>query len=396
VPSNTCTSAETLFTGLDVSSDGRFYAAAEYLLWWITHNPLPQSLITTGPVSDNPGALGHDGTPLTRPSQDQGGLSGVRVSLGWWLDRQEGLGVEIGGFVLPGQTKTVSYRSDASGNPVLAFRYLDPPVNGVAAEDAFQAALPSVLSAGPPQIGPYAGSVGFTSRSQLWGLEANVLAGSCKCEEGRLQLLAGFRYLDLSENLDLSFQRQAIAGSGANVVFQGTSFPDPSAVLSMDSFHTRNQFYAGQVGLRGELSFGVVFLAIAGKVALGDLHESVAILGTSTLVPGTGPSVTVPGGQFAAASNSGHATRDEFAVLPEFEIAIGCQISRNLRAYIGYDLLYLNKVARPGSQVDLIVDTKGDQIDPGFTGESTTFPRALFRDTNFWAQGLNAGLEFTY
>src|ERR1700730_16154263 len=43
----------------------RFYARAEYLLWWLKDAPLPPSLVTTGPVTDNPGALGHGGIPLT-------------------------------------------------------------------------------------------------------------------------------------------------------------------------------------------------------------------------------------------------------------------------------------------------------------------------------------------
>jgi hypothetical protein len=106
--------------------------------------------------------------------------------------------------------------------------------------------------------------------------------------------------------------------------------------------------------------------------------------------------MTIPGGQFAAASNSGHASRDEFALLPELEIAFGYQVSRSLRAYLGYDLLYLNRVARPGSQVDLIVDTTGTQIDPAFTGAQTTYPRPLFLDSKFWAQGLNLGLEISF
>jgi hypothetical protein len=126
------------------------------------------------------------------------------------------------------------------------------------------------------------------------------------------------------------------------------------------------------------------------------LHESVNILGKSALMQEGLPTVTVPGGQFAAASNTGRATRDEFAVMPELQLAIGYQVSRNLRAWIAYDVLYLNRVARPGSQVDQIVDTQGDQIDPGFTGAQTTYPRHLFNDTNFWVQGLNFSLEVSF
>jgi len=384
------------FTTPEANSASRVYVGAEYLLWWAKPSPLPPALITTGPVTDNPGSLGSCGIPLTRPSLDQGGLSGVRVTLGVWLDREQCLAIETSGFLLPSHSRTISYGSDASGNPVLAFRHLDPPTDSTPAEDAFQASVPGIISAGPPQIGPYAGSVGLTTRTLLWGTEVNFVGTTWQSEDVRWQVLGGVRYLDLSENLDLAFARQAIPGSGATVVFQGNPYPDPSAVVSLDSFQTRNQFYGGQIGARGEIPLGRFFLAFTGKLAIGDLHESVNILGTSTLVQPGLPSITVPGGQFAAASNSGRATRDEFAVLPEMQLAIGCQVSRNLRALIGYDLLYLNRVARPGGQVDLIVDPAGNQIDPGFTGASTTYPRPLFNDANFWAQGLQLALEVSY
>jgi hypothetical protein len=386
----------SFFTTAEANSASRVYAGAEYLLWWTKPSPLPPSLLTTGPVTANPGSLGSGGIPLTRSSLDEGGLSGVRVTLGVWLDREQGMGIETSGFVLPSHSRTISYGSDAGGNPVLAFRYLDPPMGGPPAEDAFQAAVPGIISAGPPQIGPYAGSVGLTTRTLLWGMETNFVGTAWQSEEVRWQVLGGVRYLDLSESLDLAFTRQAIPGSGAMVVFQGNPYPDPSAVSSLDSFQTRNQFYGAQIGVRGEMPLGRFFLAGTGKMAIGELHESVNILGTSTLVQPGLASVTVPGGQFAAASNSGRATRDEFAVLPELQLEIGCQVSSHLLAFFGYDLLYMNRVARPGRQVDLIVDSRGNQIDSGFTGESTTYPRPLFNDANFWAQGLHVGLMFSY
>jgi hypothetical protein len=91
--------AEPILPAPPVNSDGRFYASAEYLLWWTKHSPLPPSLITTGPVADNPGSLGDGGVPLTRGSLDQGALSGFRIGLGFRLG--DCLGVEGVGFVLP-------------------------------------------------------------------------------------------------------------------------------------------------------------------------------------------------------------------------------------------------------------------------------------------------------
>jgi hypothetical protein len=395
LPASNPAPMEQVLSAPEANSDARLFASVEYLLWWTKHSPLAPSLITTGDVTGTPPAsLGNGGVALTRNSLDEGALSGVRVGLGFWLGG--GLGIEAGGFVLPSQSRTISYSSDAGGNPVLAFRHQDPPMGAPPAEDAFQASLPAILSSGPPQIGPYAGSLGLTTRTRLWSMEGNLVGNVWQSEEVRWQLLAGFRYLDLSESLDISFQRQAIPGSGAMVFFQGSPFPDPDAVSSSDSFRTRNQYYAGQIGARGEIDFGRFFLVFAGKLALGDVHESVNIQGTSTLVQPGLPNITVPGGQFAAASNIGRATHDQFNAMPELEISIGYQFSPNFQVFVGYNLLYLNKVVRPGNQVDLVVDTAGTQIDPGFTGAMTSFPRPFFSNTNFWAQGLDFGLEVSY
>jgi hypothetical protein len=343
-----------------------------------------------------PGSLGNGGIPLTTDSLDEGAMSGARLNLGVWLDEERTLGVEVGGFILPRQSRTISYASDVGGNPVLAFRFLDVPAGGASSEDSFVASAPSVVSAGPPQIGPYSGGVGLTTSTKLWGTEANAVCKAWQCECVRWQLLAGVRYLDLDESLDLFFQRQAIPGSGAMVFFQGTPFADPSAVSATDSFHTQNQFYGAQVGARGEMNFGRIYFRFSGKLAVGDLHETLSIAGASTLTQSGLPNVTVPGGLFATPSNIGHYTRDEFSVLPEFELTLGCEINNNIRVFVGYNILYLNRVARPGSQFDQVVDTGATVIDPGFTGATTTYPRPVFGETSFWAQGFDLGVQLSY
>jgi hypothetical protein len=363
-------------------------------MWWIKDAPLPHALVTTGdPFSDNPGALGHGGVPRYGDEADFGTFSGVRATVGAWLDSDQSIGLEGSGFILPRRTKNFRVNSDANGNPVLTFRYLDPPVNGVAAEDAFQASVPP---GNPFGVGPFAGGVAVDSSSRLWGAEANLVAGLSSSGNLRLQALAGFRYLDLDENLDLLFRRTAL--DGAMVSFEGALFGAGNTVTSADTFHTRTQFYGGQIGVRGEYTFGKAFVGFTGKVALGDSHEVVQITGSSALFPVNGSPVTVNGGQFAGPSNIGRSTQDEFAVVPEVELKVGYGITDNLRAFVGYDFLYWSRVVRPGNQVDLIVDTRRDPVDPGFdpTLPKTTFPKPAFNHSDFWAQGVTFGLELRY
>ena len=74
-----------------------------------------------------------------------------------------------------------------------------------------------------------------------------------------VQLAGGFRYLNLDERLDMNSFSQGI-GAGT-VSFPGVGQPPPgnlavtppATVTGLDSFHTRNQFYGGQIGARSRL-----------------------------------------------------------------------------------------------------------------------------------------------
>jgi Putative beta barrel porin-7 (BBP7) len=379
----------------DKDCEPRFWGGVDYLLWWIKDAPLPPKLVLTGdPTTNNPGALNAGGFPILAGSQvDFGALSGVQATIGAWLDGDHQLGIEVGGFILPQQVKAIRAASNGNGNPVLGFRYFDPPVNGVAAEDVFQASVPP---GNPFGVGPFSGSLAVVSDTRFWGTEANAVLGMVRSGGLCLQALGGFRYADLSESLSLQLQSTAIDNGMVN--FLGNAFGAPSSIATVDSFQTRNQFYGGQLGLRGEYCLGNLFVEATGKIALGSTHESINILGTSTLFPNPGPLVTVPSGQFAEPSNIGRRTHNEFAVMPEVEIKVGYQVTSWLRATVGYDFLYLSQVVRPGNQVDLIVDDRTNAVNPAFVPgtNGTTFPRPVFEQTSFWAQGLTFGLEFRY
>jgi hypothetical protein len=373
------------------------WGGVEYLLWWIKKQPIPPSLVLSGdPTTNNPGALNAGGQGvLTGHSVGLGALSGARVFAGGWLDSESTLGIEASGFLLPQRTKAIRAASDATGNPVLGFRYFDTPSAATPlAEDVFQASIPP---GNPFGLGPFAGSLAVITQSRLWGAEANAVAGLVSSGCVRLQALGGFRYADLSETVSLNLQSTAV--DGAAVTFLGVPFPAPSAIVTSDTFRTRNQFYGGQVGLRGEFALGNLLIGATGKIALGSTHEVIDVQGLSVLTtPGAAP-VSVPVGQFAGPSNIGRRTRDEFAVLPEVEFKLAWQLTSWLRASVGYDFWYLSRVARPGKQVDLVVN---DSVNPvnGVFGvppiDQSAFPRPFFERSTFWAQGVTFGLEMRY
>jgi hypothetical protein len=82
-----------------------------------------------------------------------------------------------------------------------------------------------------------------------------------------------------------------------------------------------------------------------------------------------------------------------FAVAPEATISVGYQICENVRAYVGYNFLYISDVARPANQIDRAVNTS---FLPPPSPTLPVRPAFVFKGTDFWAQGINFGLEFRY
>jgi hypothetical protein len=64
-----------------------------------------------------------------------------------------------------------------------------------------------------------------------------------------------------------------------------------------------------------------------------------------------------------------------------------------LQASVGYNFLYWSKVMRGGEQID--TDVNLTQQPPGPTTGDLR-PRYLAITNDFWAQGLTAGLEWTF
>jgi hypothetical protein len=248
------------------------------------------------------------------------------------------------------------------------------------------------------------GDIHLRSFSRLQGAELNAIYNVCCCprcepecahECGwyyRLELLSGFRFLDLDEGLGISETTHVNpALPSASPFFGGNT------ISMADQFNAHSSFYGGQVGARTEVRRGRLFVEAVGKVALGETREVVDIRGATAITPLGGTPVVTPVGFLASGSNSGHFTRDKFAVVPETGINVGCQVTDHLRAFVGYTFLYWSSVVRPGDQID--VGLSGTQIptDTRFNPQAgPARPAFLLRDTSFWTQGINVGMEFRY
>jgi hypothetical protein len=101
---------------------------------------------------------------------------------------------------------------------------------------------------------------------------------------------------------------------------------------------------------------------------------------------------TALGGLYAQPTNIGRQTKDPFAVVPEFTFQVGYDVTKNFRVFVGYTFLYISNVARPGSQVDPVLNVS--QVVGPFAGPLR--PARIFNESTFWAQGINFGAEYRY
>jgi hypothetical protein len=331
--------------------------------------------VTASPPTSG-GILGQPGTVvLFGGHTDNEERSGGRFQAGYWLDCQQTYGIEGSYFFLGSRSVNFAAGSAGAGSAVIARPFFNVLAG---AEDAELVSVPGVLT----------GTVGVNLSSRLQGAELNGVCNLCCGCSGRVDLLAGFRFLELREGLGIT---EDLTVDPSVPLTGGTFF------RVHDQFDTRNRFYGGQVGARAEFRRGKLFANVLAKVALGNTDQVADVAGSTVIAPpGAVPTVGT-GGLLAQPTNSGHFTRDQFAVVPEVGINVGYQVTEHLRAFVGYSFLYWSSVVRPGDQIDRAVNPTQLPVSastPQLTGPVR--PAPVLRETDFWAQGLSLGVEFRY
>ena len=374
-----CTCAATIGSPRISSKDerpvDRVYGSAEYLVWFTKADHVPP-LVTTGPPSSN-GILGQPGTvvlfggPHTSINDDvrQGG----RFTLGYWLDDCHQCAIEGTYFFLGDET--TNFNANSNAFPLLARPFFRANTNSEFSEIATGSGFAT-------------GSVSVQAPSSLWGAELNARHNLCCGCTYKVDGLAGFRYLDLAEGVHIT----------ENLIESPTQgqFANDHVVVT-DRFDTHNQFYGGQVGLDGEVRRGRFFVDLRGKVALGDNHQTLTIQGAQIITDPAGNVQTFRGGLLALPSNIGRFTSEHFSVVPELGVSLGYQVTDQLRVTVGYNLLYWTSVIRPGEQIDRVVDeTQIPNFGAIHPPAGQNRPMVLFKQSDYWAQGLTFGLEFRY
>ena len=353
------------------TDDGRFYGQVDYLMWWVKDSPQRVPLVSNG-------LLSQPGTQVIMGGNDidLGRHNGVRLALGYWLTDDQAWGVEAGGFYLPTVTsrQTVS-SSGAPGSTHLVVPFFDPTRNTEAFSDVSSA-------------GEFSGTATQRLKSRLWGAEGNVVMSLANPGPWRLDLLGGIRYLNLSEGFSFA-----------------TSSPDlppgPTTVFrTKDVFDADNDFYGGQIGLRGRYLWGRFTADATLKVAVGAMRQHVDVAGSLTTNFFHPPIVqSFGGGLFAQPTNIGAYSRNVIAVVPEAGVNVGFRLTDWASVVLGYSFLYASNVARPGNQIDRVINPTQSQaisLNNPAPLVGAARPAFKFQGSDFWAHGLNAGFAFNF
>jgi hypothetical protein len=386
---------------------------ADYLLW------VPKSVDVNYPFATTsaPVDLGILGRPTTAAllGADRNisfdAANGFRAWAGMSWDESGTIGSEVGGFWLAKKSATTNFPGNGAGLPVLAVPFFDVSAG---AQGSYIISFPGIN----------AGSIKIDSQTRSLGAEANVVFNAYQGSEqpGGVSFLAGLRFFQLKESFSEvtssttfgvppggvvppgtlpppAFGATFFPGAGG--VFAGTFFGPalaPYQVATVDTVQTRNDFFGGQIGFRGDIGYGNWFLNLTGKIAAGCMRERVDVTGYSTLTTSTGLVSTQPGGLFDIAQDLGRHHKDRFAILPEGGVSIGYQCFSWLRLSAGYTFMWTNTVIRPSNTISPYFNPNLVPVSPLFNG---SFPSAFIRrnvvdDSDFFLHGFNAGVEIRF
>ena len=298
--------------------------------------------------------------------------SGVYLNAGMWFDDCQKCGFEMNFFWLSPSNQ--NYNASSDGSAIIARPFFNTTLGR---QDTELVSFPGVL----------AGGIGVTSNTSVWGANPNFIKNCCCGPCGRFDLLLGFSYLHLEDNLTINEDLTSLPGQ-MNVT-PGTRFQ------VQDSFSTTNDFYGVNLGFAYERRFSHWYVDVRAGVALGDDHETTDINGHTIITTPGGVPTIYSGGLLAQPSNIGHYERDEFAVMPWAGIRFGCQVTTQLRVYVGYDYAYLSNVLRAGEQIDLRVNTT--QIPPRTVPPTgPLYPVYTPNASGFSMTGIRVGAEFRF
>lgn len=348
------------------------WLGVEYLLWWNKDRYIP-ALATTSPPGTPivggggepvAGALGQPTTSILIGDAMIGGdpYSGIRVSAGKWLDDRQTLGLG-GRFFTVGEEDDFGASSNASGEPILGRPFFNI---GNDVEDALLVSYPGISH----------GSINATAENRAEGFDIFfrklLLSGYCN----RFDVIGGYQYSNVEDSVFISNSLIVDAAGDPRI-------PAGSRISTSDYFEVQNEFNGGFVGLMASAEDGRLSWNMLAKVAAGNMNQQATIAGSTTTHAAGGSPDTQNVGLLALPTNIGSFDQDEFAIVPEINVSVGCNVSKNFRVTLGYTFIYWSEVALSGDMIDTTINTS--QLQGGLAGPAR--PTSSLQSDGFWYTG---------
>jgi hypothetical protein len=439
----------------------RFWGGVEYILWRIKDTGVPSLSVSSGagflflPVNNTIISTNATGAVsnvtqvnqvVTLPASftvnsNQGGNNtvsfgdqpGMRFNVGYWLDSEQCFGIDASYFHQWRRTNNF-FNTGSTSNIGIPTSFADTQliqtlttVNGVTAAQAQPSIPPVPIFVSAAESNILTGSIS----NQVWGTEFNARCRVCCFGCMKIDAIGGVRYLDLDEQLQTLQTVNLVATPQASLTPPGGTTGNPpvtngnaaSAIPAgaftfnnavplptsasfagniFDLINVRNRFYGAQVGFDYDWRvIGNVFITGFTKIALGDMHETFFLQGqTMSIFTGT----TTAGGEFVGPQyNMKRFNFDRVCLMPEVDLNLGYELTRNVRVYVGYDYLYMSALARPVEQLTVAQSSTALSFGnaAGLSGaQPQTIPvfAPAFKPHNnqAWMYGINMGVDFRY
>lgn len=344
----------------------------DFILWWRGARNYPP-LVTSSPLGTSADNAGQLGLPSTRTlfdgeAFDEDAHAGGRIDLGYWLDDCGCFGVGGGFFALGEEANDFELNSGA--NPIITRPFLNVTDGQTPQQDTLLIAFP----------GESTGSVRVASRSDLLGADAYVRQLFTQTCNLRLDVLGGYRFFRIDEELRISNELTALTTSQLRV---------PGTTLSLfDQFAAQNEFHGGQFGFLTE--YRMCGFTIDGllKVALGNMSQTVTVAG-QTVINDTVNIAVDNQGLLARSSNIGTHEQNEFCVVTELGVKARYHLNSCVDLAFGYNFLSFSDVALPDNQLDTTVNL----ANPATGAQRPSF---VFNSGDYSAHGISLGLQGRY
>jgi hypothetical protein len=350
---------------------GPFTVGAEALIWWYKSSPTPVPVIVSNGLVGRPetNVLLGGGNVDTNPN------SGFRLFAGYAFNSP--LGVEGDFFYFPQRSTSSGVSSSgANGSTDILLPFYDVTQNRENVTEISFAPL-------------YSGSAKVEFTNKLMGAEITATWRLSTAAPWKVDLLGGFRWLQLKENYTITTSSPSIPPYPINIW------------NTTDSFNATNNFYGAQFAARARCDQDPWSLNGVVKIGLGGMEQRVGINGSLVTDDFNGSSATqtFPGGYFALPTNIGDYSRTVFAVVPEVKLNVGYRVTPAATVYVGYSFLYASNVARPGNQINRNINPTQSVSYVGAVPailDGPAQPTFNFNGSSFWAQGVSIGLSVAF